>query len=128
MYCPKCLEDGLFLKSRGVVELVINGKQMDAGRFLFNSDTSKKEEIYSDFQKKLEEFFLWYSQFNNPLPIQEVELSTADFKCEVCGFSPSFKQRFPIADILIPQKLVIKYLKELGVKYKLDIKLKTTLN
>lgn len=126
MYCPKCLEDGLFLKSRGVVELVINGKQMDAGRFLFNRDTSKKEEIYSDFKKKLEEFFSWYSQFKNPEPIQVVELSTADFKCEGCGFSPSFKHRFPIADVLIPQAFVVKCLKEQAEKYKLDIKLKAS--
>lgn len=124
MYCPKCLENGLFLKSRGVVELIINGKQMDAGRFLFNRDTSKKEEIYSDFKKKLEEFFSWYSQFKNTEPIQIVELSTADFKCEVCGFSPPLKQRFPIADVLIPQSVVIKCLKEQGEKYNLDIKLK----
>lgn len=124
MYCPKCLEDGLFLKNRGVVELVINGKQMDAGRFLFNKDTSRKEEIYSDFKKKLEEFFAWYSDFKNPEPIQEVELATADFKCEACGFLPTFKQRFPITDILISKKYITQCLDELGQKYNLDIKLK----
>jgi hypothetical protein len=124
MYCPKCLEDGLFLKSRGVVELVINGKQMDAGRFLFNKDTTKQEQIYTDFKKKLEEFFAWYSKFKNADPIQIIELSTADFKCEICGHIPSFKHRFPIVNVLIPQEFVEKCLKKLGEKYKLDIQLK----
>lgn len=125
MYCPKCLEDNLLLKSRGVVELIINGKQMDAGRFLFNLDSSKKEDIYRDFQKKLEEFFQWYSGFKNKAPIQHVELSTTDFKCEACGFNPSFNQRFAIADVLIPRTLMLKCLNEMATKYDLKIELKS---
>ena len=36
MYCPKCFNDSLSLCGHGVVNIIINGKQMDAGRFLYN--------------------------------------------------------------------------------------------
>ena len=42
MYCPKCYNNSLSMASRGVVDIIINGKQMDAGRFLYNINKESK--------------------------------------------------------------------------------------
>lgn len=121
-YCPKCLNSSLYLKERGVIELLINGKQMDSGRFLFNIEKSSRTEIYKELYKKMEDFFKWYIDFKNRVPIETVELCSADFKCESCGFIPNIKQRQSIIDILVPKKIIEDHIKELSVIYKVELK------
>lgn len=121
-YCPQCLNSSLFLKERGVVDLLINGKQMDSGRFLFNVTKSSRAEVYRELYKKIDEFFSWYVEFRNKVPIENVELCSADFKCESCGFGPTIKQRQTIIDVLVPKKVVEDYMKELAANYKVELK------
>lgn len=121
-YCPKCLNSTLYLKDKGVVDLMINGKQMDAGRFLFNEEKSSRAEIYRELRKKMDEFFCWYTEFKNKVPIETVELCSADFKCESCGFGPTIKQRQSIIDVLVPKKIVEDYMKELSASYNIELK------
>jgi len=126
VYCPKCFNSTLALNNRGVVDLIINSKQMDAGRFLFNLESNNREKIIQDFRLKLEEFFEWYSGFKNIEPIQYVEVCTADFKCTNCQYVPGLKNRYSIIDSLIPQKIMIQSLQELSTKYHLELKLKAS--
>ena len=122
MYCPKCLNDSLALSTNGVVNVVINGKQMDAGRFLFNLKANKKEQVIKDLEAKLEEFFKWYSGFQNKEPITRLSLTSPDFVCGQ-GCRIPLNTQFSVIDIIIPRKEVIKKLTELGEKYHLDIQL-----
>ena len=123
MYCPKCLNETLFIKPKGVIDIFINGKKRDNGRFLYNIQESEKEQLVADFKLKCEEFFKWYSQFNNQDPIEYVELLTVDVKCEnSCKFSPL--ERFSAVDIIVKRSLIEEILTELGEKYKMRIALK----
>lgn len=123
MYCPKCFNNNLSLCSHGVVHIIVNGKKMDAGRFLFNTGKEDAERIQKDFRAKLEEFFIWYSQFQNKEPITRIEVCSGDFKC-ANGCLINMHSRFSVINILISKKIIVQFLSELGDKYKLNIELK----
>ena len=123
MYCPKCLNNSLRLEAKGVVNIIINGKQMDAGRFLFDMGPGGEEKTIEDFKKKVDEFFKWYSNFQNKEPINYVELLSNHFKCEE-GCFLSANDRFSILDIILPIDLVKTTLTEAGKKYGMDVQLK----
>lgn len=124
MYCPKCFNNTLQLNSRGVVNVIINGKQMDAGRFLFNLEDRRKELIHQDLKAKLDEFFTWYSNFQNREPITTIELCTFDFRCSSCHFAPKLNHTYSVVDTLIPKSLLVKYLKEFSKQYHMELQLK----
>lgn len=123
MYCPKCLNNTLRLSSRGVIHLIINGKQMDAGRFLYNLQSMDKREILSDLSQKIEEFFKWYSNFRNQTAIEVVELITADVQCDE-GCSMPFNHKMSIVDVMISTKELKAILNKMGEKYQMKIELK----
>jgi len=121
-YCPICLNDSLSLNSRGLVEIVINGKKMDAGRFIFNVGKDTQDEILENFRDKMEEFFRWYGNFQNKDPISSVEIVSSDFNCEHgCRIDLTFKGS--VIDLLIPRKYLHEVLQELCNDFdlKLDI-------
>lgn len=123
MYCPKCFNDSLYIKPKGVVHLIINGKQMDAGRFLFNQDESKKEYIVDDFTLKIREFFSWYSNFQNKQPIEVVEICTGDVKCE-SGCHIDLNLKFSVIGDILPRKVVSDIMDKMSKKYNIKTELK----
>ncbi len=121
-YCPCCLNDTLSINSRGMIEIIINGKKMDAGHFLYNLSKDSKDDIFNAFQEKLEAFFKWYSEFQNKVPIKTVEIVSPDFSCEnKCRLDLTFKAS--VIDLLIPGTLLDKALKELCQDYDLKLSL-----
>lgn len=122
MYCPVCFNNSLGLSMTGVVHLIINGKQMDAGRFLFNTESSRPEEIKKDFYKKLEEFFKWYGSFSNKGPIINVFICSSDFRCDH-GCKVPLQNKFSVVDQLLERKDVMDKLNEMAEKYNLKIEL-----
>jgi len=123
MYCPKCFNNNLSICSHGVIHLIVNGKQMDAGRFLYNLKKEDLPEIQKSFHLKLEEFFEWYSNFKNKQAITKIEVCSGDFVCEN-GCHIDINSRFSVIDVLISKKSIINFLNDLGIKYKLHIELK----
>ncbi|HLE10005.1 MAG: hypothetical protein A2504_00855 [Bdellovibrionales bacterium RIFOXYD12_FULL_39_22] len=122
MYCPKCLNNTLALASHGIVNITINGKQMDTGRFLYNADKESKQEIIDNLTDKLIDFFKWYSTFKNQDPIKFVQISSSDFVCEdKCAID--LRTKFSVIDILIPKSTVNKILHDLGQQYNMKIEL-----
>ncbi len=122
MHCPKCFNDCMKMSSRGVVHIIINGMQMDTGRFLFNLSKESEEEVRENFKAKLEEFFKWYSNFQNKDPIKVMELLSSDFACEEkCKLD--LGMRFSVLGILIPYEEAEEVVKELAQKYKMTIQL-----
>lgn len=122
MYCPKCLNSSLYLCDHGVINLIINKKQMDAGRFLYNLNDQSKDELVEELSQKIEEFFKWYSNFKNKEDIEVVQLVTTDVFCEnKCSIGLSSK--VSVIDLLIPKSVLLEVLEELGKKYNMNIKI-----
>lgn len=122
MYCPSCLNDSLFIKDNGVIEILINNKKMDAGRFLYNS-RGNKEDLYTDAKKKLEEYIKWLSNFSNLDPIKKVQFVTTDVKCdEGC---PSGLTKLNVVGHVIPTSVVKSLIVEMGEKYNMELVLES---
>ena len=122
MYCPVCLNNSLKISSRGVVHLRINGKQMDTGRFLYNIDRESKEVLLQNFRDKIEEFFRWYSSFQNIKPIQTIDICSSDYICENGCIIPVNK-KCSVIDVLLSKKIVKEIFEEFGEKYRIEIEL-----
>lgn len=123
MYCPVCLNNSLKLTSRGVVHLIINGKQMDAGRFLFSIEKDKQKILQEDLEAKIEEFFVWYSSFQNRSVIELVELCSSDVVCEN-GCRIPVNKKLSVIDLLINSTRLKQILLTMGGKYNIDVRLK----
>lgn len=123
MYCPICLNNTLNVNSRGVVHLVVNGKKMDSGRFLFNFNDMSKDEFLQSFIAKVESFFKWYSNFENKEPIAIVELFTNDIAClDSCKIP--IGHYVSVIDLLVNKETLKNLLNEHAQKYQMTIELK----
>jgi hypothetical protein len=123
MYCPACFNNSLFVQSKGTINIVINGMQRDSGKILFNLEDTYSNQLMKDLEAKCGEFFQWYSNFNNPEPINYVELLTPNMKCENgCNFPPN--QKFTAIDYVVSAKTLKELIKKLGEKYNMEVELK----
>jgi hypothetical protein len=118
MYCPKCLNNSLSIKESGVVEIFINEKKMDSGRFLFSAIISE-EELYADAKNKLNEFIKWLSNFSNLEPLKKIKFITTDVKCEL-GCSTAFTEINAVGQIVQPAQLN-SILAEISEKYDMEL-------
>ncbi len=120
-YCPSCFSPTLTLKSTGIVQLIINGKKMDSGRFMYDRRKSPQE-LKELLLEKLDDFFKWYSKFNNILPITEFELNSNNFECtHHCIIKPNFQ--ISVIGILIPKETVLEAVYQKGKEYNIEVNL-----
>ena len=120
-YCPKCFNKSLRIQEKGVVHIIINGKQMEKGRFFYKMSEKKVNFLF--FKEKFEDFFEWYSEFKNIDPIATVNLVTKKGYCtNHCKFEED--SQFSVIDILISSEAVNDLLVSLGKKYGIGINLK----
>ena len=80
-YCPICFNHSLNLKPKGTLEALVNNKQMDTGRLLYNLD-APREHLRKALESKVDEFIKWYSALKNADPIKHFDIISADFVCE----------------------------------------------
>lgn len=122
MFCPKCLSNSLHLKEKGVMNILINGRQKDTGRFLYNLEN--RDDIYQNISEKIQDHFKWIASFGNKKPIKSVHITTSDAKCDN-GCAIPLAQKFPLTDHVITTKdlkeLIFRYAKEFELELELDI-------
>ena len=81
MYCPVCFQDTLKVKSNGVIKLAFNGKSRNNSLFTYNIQKETNEQLVAKLREKIVDFFSFYSEFNNKLPIKNFEAYSSDFLC-----------------------------------------------
>lgn len=81
MYCPVCFQDTLKVKSNGVIKLAFNGKSRNNSLFTYNIQKETNEQLVAKLREKIVDFFSFYSEFNNKLPIKTFEAYSSDFLC-----------------------------------------------
>lgn len=92
MYCPICFNDTLKIASSGVVKMTFNGKSKATSQFYFNLKEDNEEKTSEKLLATIEDYFEYYSQFQNKNPIKEIESYSIDFKCtNKCGINISNK-------------------------------------
>lgn len=99
---------------------MINGKQQNTGRFLFNVKKDSKHDLFDRIKKSLDEFCKWYSSFNNRNPIEKISLYTTDFSCKNDCNLP-IDTKISIIGVLIDEKDVERILKDIAAQYELAV-------
>ena len=96
---------------------------MDAGRFLFNLENEEKSKQFKPALKvKVQEFFKWYSNFQNKEPINLVAIDTSDMMCEH-GCVITAKSKFSIVDILLSKSELLELLDQEANRWGIEIKI-----
>ncbi len=122
MYCPTCLNDSLQINKSGIINIIINSKKLDNGRFLFNLVDQTEEQVFETFEDKAEDFFKWYSKFQNPSKIQRIQIISSNFNCTSgCPFKANMKKS--VLGVLLPEEEVKEVILTLGEKYNLEVEL-----
>ena len=120
MFCPKCLNNSVHVKEKGVIQILVNGRQKDTGRFLFNLED--RETININISNKILEHFKWMASFQNPKPVEQLNVITSDAKCDN-GCALPLAQKFSLIDHLISTKEVKKIATEFAKECELEIDL-----
>lgn len=122
MFCPNCLNNSVHVKEKGVIQILVNGRQKDTGRFLFNLED--RDAITQGVSDKILEHFKWIKSFSNPKPVESVNVITSDAKCDN-GCALPIGQRFSLIDHIISTKelkqMAISHAKECELEISLDI-------
>ncbi|EPZ51685.1 hypothetical protein M902_2242 [Bacteriovorax sp. BAL6_X] len=122
MFCPKCLSNSLHLKEKGVIHILVNGRQKDTGRFLFSLES--RPEITQNISNKILEHFKWIASFQNTKPVENVNIITSDAKCDN-GCALPLAQKFSLLDYIVSTRevksMVLVHAKECGLDVELDI-------
>ena len=124
MYCPICLNDSLFLKSKGTVFIKINNHRTTHSHFLYNLAREEEEDIVEHIIEKIDEFLEFYKNFDNKQRISKVEISSTDFSCDKHCKIP-VDARFSTVGILIDKKHLINVLTKLTRNHGLALKLES---
>ena len=121
MYCPVCLNDTLFMHTKGTIFIKINRQTMSTSHFLYNLSKEEEEDILEHLSIKLDEFLGWYSNFQNKEKISKVEIVSANFACDKHCKLP--EARFSIIGSLISKRTFLKLLLRLSKKHGLSVDL-----
>ena len=120
MYCPVCFNSSLLPASNGVVKATFNGKAKNTSQFFYNALQETPEEIYAKLKHVIEDYFSWYSNFQNKDTITDVALFSSDFVCQNrCKLTNDHK--INVVGALLDPKLVLEIIQDAGKKYSIKV-------
>ena len=122
MYCPVCLNDTLFMHTKGTIFLKINRQTMSTSHFLYNLSKEDEQDILEHLSIKLDEFLSWYSNFQNKEKISKVEVISSNFACDKRCKLPN-EARFSVIGSLVSKRVFIKLLMSVAKKHGLSVDL-----
>ena len=122
MYCPVCFNSSLLPASNGVIKVTFNGKAKNTSQFFYNTLQETPEEIYDKLKAVVEDYFSWYSEFQNQDVIKNVSFFSADFVCSnKCKLTNEHRVNMvgPFLDV----DTVLQIIQVAAKKYSLEIDL-----
>ena len=102
----------------GVAEFIVNDRKRDTAKFIF--DLTNKDKSQREVTLKAQEFFKWYSGFQNVEKIKKVELLTSDYSC-ASGCKLPLNLKFNLMELDFFRSLTIKLVEKECAKYKLPL-------
>ena len=89
---------------------------------MYNLEDQRVDQIQSTMREKLEEYFQWYSEFQNKKPLEKIDLVSDDFACENgCGGENLGK--FSVVGVLFSEKYFKNLIEELASEYDIPLDL-----
>ena len=122
MYCPICFNDTLKIASGGVVKLTFNGKSKATSQFYYNFNEETKAQTLVKLDNTIEDYFKYYSGFQNQDDIKVVEALSLDFKCSnrcILGIN----NRVNVLGLVIEKEELLASLEKMAEKYKINLNL-----
>lgn len=124
MYCPKCFNDTLKLSSSGVVKLTFDGKAKTTSQFFYDLKKETVEETLKKLEAAVDEYFSWYSTFQNQDPVRQVSLRTSDFICQNrCSLGGQIQ--LSVVDLVVPKRQLVEILQTTADKRGIRLKLES---
>lgn len=123
MYCPICFNDTLKIASSGVVKVTFDGKSKSTSQFYYNLSQDSTQELLKKIEVVIDEYFSWYTTFQNKDPIKYVDMTSCDFLCST-GCRLNITHKLNIIGLIVTKKELLQLLKEQAEKYQLQLDLK----
>jgi len=111
------------IRSSGVIKLSFNGKSRNTSLYTYNLQKETQEQLESKLREKIVDFFSFYAEFNNKLPIKNFELYSADFMCTNSCKIDVMNTKVSVVGIVYPRPLVKAMLMEEGKNFGIDIEI-----
>ncbi|MFY7994495.1 MAG: hypothetical protein ACOVP4_14450 [Bacteriovoracaceae bacterium] len=121
MYCPVCFQDTLKVKSNGVIKLAFNGKSRNNSLYTYNIQKETNEQLVAKLREKIVDFFSFYSEFNNKLPIKTFEAYSSDFLCTNSCKMDMLNTKLSVVGVIYRVSEVKAVLNEEGKKFGITI-------
>lgn len=122
MYCPVCFNSTLMPASNGVIKVTFNGKAKNTSQFFYNTLQESPEDIYKKLKNVVEDYFRWYSEFQNKDAIKNVSLFSADFVCKnKCKLTN--EHRVSVVGPFLDPDLVLTIIKDAGEKFLIKVEI-----
>jgi hypothetical protein len=121
MYCPVCFQDTLKVKSNGVIKLAFNGKSRNNSLYTYNIQKETAEQLVAKLREKIVDFFSFYSEFNNKLPIKTFEAYSSDFLCTNSCKIDMVNTKLSVVGVIYKVSEVKTVLNEEGKKFGITI-------
>jgi hypothetical protein len=122
MYCPICFNDTLKIASGGVVKLSFNGKSKATSQFYYNFNEETRPQRLVKLDDAIDDYFKYYSSFQNQDIIRNVEALSIDFKCSnrcVLGIN----NRVNVLGLVIDKEELRASLEKAATKHGIQLKL-----
>lgn len=121
MYCPVCFQDTLKVKSNGVIKLAFNGKSRNNSLYTYNIQKETNDQLVAKLREKIVDFFSFYSEFNNKLPIKTFEAYSSDFLCTNSCKIDMVNTKLSVVGVIYKVSEVKAVLNEEGKKFGITI-------
>lgn len=100
--------------------MTFDGKSKSTSQFFFNLKEDSEQKTSEKLNHVIEDYFEYYSNFQNKEPIKEVEAFSVDFKCSnKCGMS--FANKISVINLVFHQKTLSLLLESAAKKYNLTL-------
>jgi hypothetical protein len=111
------------IRSNGVIKLAFNGKSRSTSLFTYNLQKESQEQLLLKLRDKVVEFFSFYSEFNNKVPIKTFEAYSADFQCTNNCKMDMISTKVSVVGIIYSVTEVKAIMQEEGRRFGLEVEL-----
>lgn len=112
------------IRSNGVIKLSFNGKSRNTSLFTYNLQKETQEQLLAKLREKVVDFFGFYSEFNNKVPIKNFEVYSADFVCTNNCKIDVINTKVSVVGLVYRPEEVLTILNEEGKKFGIGIQVK----
>ena len=104
--------------------MTFDGKAKTTSQFFYDLKKETVEETLKKLEAAVDEYFSWYSTFQNQDPVRQVSLRTSDFICQNrCSLGGQIQ--LSVVDLVVPKRQLVEILQTTADKRGIRLKLES---